>query len=279
MIRSATTWRGRPAVHLASDRLHAVVTCMGAQLACLRLPGETLNPLWQPAWERSDDPLLDVVCGSNVCIDRFGPPWPGEDRPMHGEAGQRIWETAREGDAAVFRTQLPIARLAIERRFRFVAEGLELTTSAVPLDGGPRAIEWCEHTTLGDPFLDGVEISAGIAEPRGMPGYGPAAGIRPLPAPAAGDPPRGDIAAGRVLAGWWRARNPLLGRTLSATWEAAEFPWLCLWTEHRARTSAPWNGRERARGMELATKPFPDGIPGPDACFAPSTKRVVFGWG
>ena len=26
----------------------------------------------------------------------------------------------------------------------------------------PQAIEWCEHATMGDPFLDGVDITAGV---------------------------------------------------------------------------------------------------------------------
>jgi hypothetical protein len=34
-----------------------------------------------------------------------------------------------------------------------------------------------------------------------------------------------------------------------------------VWTEHRARAHAPWAGGERARGLEVSNKPFPEGEP------------------
>ena len=37
-----------------------------------------------------------------------------------------------------------------------------------------------------------------------------------------------------------------------------------MWTEHLLRTHAPWGGVERARGMEISTKPFPEGQPPPE---------------
>lgn len=290
MIRSVTTWRGRPAMHLSGDQLEAVVTVTGAHLACLRRRGELLNPLWQPSWTTSTDPLLAVITGSNPCIDRFGPPWPGETRPMHGEAGLSQWSSCQEGDEAVFRTTVPLAHLAVERRFRFIGDRLDLTTSVTPLGGQPRTVEWCEHTTLGDPFLDGVEITAGITTVEPMPREAPlhCTAAAALAFPRASEPPRGDIYTAPVEAGWYKAVNPRLGRTLEVTWDHAEFPWLCLWTQHRTRLLAPWSGRERARGMEVSTKPFPEGRPPltraqswlgrPTTCLVPASKRIGFRW-
>lgn len=291
MIRSATTWRGRPALHLTGDGLEAVVSLTGAQLACIRRPGDALNPLWQPTWTTADDPLLAVIVGSNPCIDRFGPPWPGEHKPVHGEAGVRQWSTSQEGDEAVFRTTLPQAALAVERRFRLVGDRLELTTDVRPLAGQqPRAIEWCEHTTLGDPFMDGAQITAGITSVEPMPGEapGPCTVAAALAFPPAGAPARGDIYTAPVQQGWYRATNPRLGRTLEVTWDPAAFPWLCLWTQHCTRLAPPWSGRERARGMEVSTKPFPEGKPPasraqtwlgrPTTCVVPASKRITFRW-
>jgi hypothetical protein len=167
----------------------------------------------------------------------------------------------------------------VERRFRFVPGGLELVTIATPIAGRQQTVEWCEHTTLGDPFLDGCELTAGCDAWLGMPGYAPASGVVPLDFPLPGCRPRGDIAAGRVAAAWWQATNPRLGRTLRVTWDSTDFPWLCLWTEHCRRPDAPWLGRTRARGMELSTKPFPDGIPGGGQCAVPTAKRVALAWG
>lgn len=289
MIRSATTWRGRPALHLTGDQLEAVVSVTGAQLACLRRRGDTLNPLWQPGWTTAEDPLLNVIVGSNPCIDRFGPPWPGEVKPLHGEAGVRQWTSHQEGDVAVFQATLPIAGLAVERRFRLSGDCLELTTNVQPLAGQPRFIEWCEHTTLGDPFMDGVEITAGITTVEPMPGQaGPASCSAALAFPRAVDSVRGDIFTAPVQAGWYTATNRRLGRTLEVTWDHHEFPWLCLWTQHRTRLEQPWAGRERARGMELSTKPFPEGKPPSlrahswlgrsTTCVVPASKRITFRW-
>ena len=50
----------------------------------------------------------------------------------------------------------------------------------------------------------------------------------------------------------------------------------------------PWSGRERARGMEVSTKPFPEGRPPhtrsrswlgrPTTCLVPASKRISFRW-
>jgi len=205
--------------------------------------------------------LLNVIVGSNPCIDRFGPPWPGEHKPLHGEAGIRIWNSRQDGDVAVFATELPLARLAVERAFSLHGDTLALTTSVRSLDSVERSIEWCEHTTLGDPFLAHAEITAGIGTPQPMPGEAPGpmsvADALAMPTPTAA--PRGDIYSAPVLDGWYRVRAP--GHELVVTWDPADFPWLCLWTQHHTRSEAPWLGRTRARGMELSTKPFPEGRP------------------
>jgi hypothetical protein len=77
--------------------------------------------------------------------------------------------------------------------------------------------------------------------------------------PAPGAPPCGDVVAAPAGEGWWQAVNAALGHRLSYHWDPADFPWLTLWTQHRSRVNPPWLGRTRARGMEITTKPWPDG--------------------
>lgn len=265
MRRSALTWRGLPAVQLSTAHLSVVVSLTGAQLACIRRQGETLNPLWQPPWTTAEHPLLNVIVGSNPCIDRFGPPWPGENKPLHGEAGVLTWQSSQEGEVALFRADLPLARLAVERAFSCTGDTLELTTSIRSLDQVERTIEWCEHTTLGDPFLTAATITAGIGTPQPMPGEAPSLTSGPITAsavlamPVPTSAPRGDIYSAPVENGWYCAQAH--GRELFVTWDPADFPWLCLWTQHRTRQETPWLGNTRARGMELSTKPFPEGRP------------------
>lgn len=143
-----------------------------------------------------------VICGSNLCLDRFGPAWPGEVKPLHGEATVATWVSCQEGEVAIMHTYLPVAGLAVERCFIFVPGGLELVTNATPVAGRQPLVEWCEHTTLGDPFLEGCELSAGCDAWLGMPGYAPAPVVVALEFPRRHSRPRGDIAAGRVRSGW-----------------------------------------------------------------------------
>jgi hypothetical protein len=296
-------WRGQDALLLAGERLEAVVMRRGAALAALRVPGEGLNPLWQPPWPAADpvaaasDPaygggpgggnheaaLLAAAVGSFPCLDRFGAPWPGELVPPHGEAPVVMWlvETAGSEDL-VLTAALPGAHLRLRRRFAIAGNTLRLDAAVNHNSPLPREVEWCEHATLGDPFLDGCAITAGIdaawtlaaqAEGRGRFAItAPETPVDPAAAlamPAVSDPPAGDIAAARVATdasgeGWWRASHAGLGRTLEARWKAADFPWLAIWTEHRSRQVAPWRSATRARGLEISTKPFPEGKPPPE---------------
>eukprot|EP01083_Nonionella_stella_P014832 41536_1 len=52
-------------------------------------------------------------------------------------------------------------------------------------------------------------------------------------------------------------RNERLGYELEYEWNAKTFPWLCIWTEHYGTDYVPWNANERCRGLEISTKPFP----------------------
>lgn len=284
-----STFRGRAAFLVSTPLLHAVVLRCGGHLAALFSPTDAsqTSPLWQPHWPAGDPstaaaagtwgaganaveaPLLASICGSNLCVDRFGAPRDGETRPLHGEAGVVDWRLSSATDArVVFSATLPLARLDVTRSLSFRGSTLVLETEVrADASGGVRPlIEWAEHTTLGNAFLDGCVITAGVDVAAAMPDNGavdvemmPVADV--LAVPSAADPPTGSVRTCRVVDGWWEATNAALGWRLRARWDRAGFPWLCVWTEHRLRTHAPWGGVERARGMEISTKPFPEGAP------------------
>lgn len=287
-------WRGAAAFRLTGSRLELVVVRRGGHLASITAPGDDLNPLWQPSWPSSDPasvdpardgpygvgpeaPTLAGIVGHALCLDRFGPPWPGETRPTHGEAVIADWELDDgRAERVTLRARLPLAELEVERTFFLGGRICRVETRVRSLGGARRPIDWAEHPTLGDPFLDGARFSAGIdcayAWPRDddgerTPAAPDIAAVLDMPALAA--PARGDVFAGSVRDGFWRAHNPRLHRTLTYRWDAAQFPWLAIWTEHRSRTGAPWNGVTRARGLEFATRPFPEGLP-------PAARRDAF---
>jgi hypothetical protein len=324
LIITDMSWRGLPAWRISGNRLSAVVSGIGGHLAALTGTDDTLNPLWEPHWAAGDPaavrpgscgpwgagleaPLLAAIAGSNLCIPVFGDPPAGRDLPVHGDAGVSRWSrvAGTAPDLAAFAVRTPVSGLAIERRLRLVGEELELTTSVRHDQAGPLELDWCEHTTLGGTFLDGLVVTAGIdavwtpeeePEPAALPRFaGRGRRIEPAAAlaiPADGDPPCGDVLAGRVAEGWWEASNQRLGRRLTARWERDAFPWLTLWTQHRERRLPPWDSRERTRGMEMSSKPFPEprscaGADGtwqgrPVLCSVPPgaglTRTVRFNW-
>jgi hypothetical protein len=286
------TWRGLDAWQLTGARLNLVVTRVGAQVAAIRHHGERLNPLWEPPWPAADPadvrpspesiygagidaPLLAGISGHNVCIDRFGPPWPNENKPVHGEAGAAIWRMLPPfPDRVEFEVRLPMAKLHIRRRFELMGDTCRLSTALRSENDGVQDIEWAEHPTVGDPFLTGAKFTAGIDLVVNWPlvpepgsrfcAHAPEADIpvsEALAMPAANAAPCGDVLGARVIDGWWTAENRALRRRLTYRWNAEEFPWLAMWTQHRSRTKPPWNGVVRSRGMEFSTKPFPEGKP------------------
>ena len=285
-----TTWRGLPALALQGGGRTAILGLVGGQLASLCFDGEEIHPLWQPTWPAADPttldrhglevygvgpdaPLLAAACGSFLCCDRFGPPAPGSGGSTHGEAAiTRYVVSAVDAATVVLSARLAQAELEVHRCFTFVGEELELATTVRHQGSSPRVLDWCEHTTLGGAFLDTAAFTAAVdrvvASPWSssrFPGQACGADLDPatalaMPGPAA--QPWSDLVTARVAGGWWKACSQ--SHRLTCTFDPKDWPWLTVWTEHRSRTNSPWQGRERARGMELSTKPFPEAEPPPE---------------
>jgi hypothetical protein len=282
------TWRGAEAWEIEYAGTSVAVTKVGCNIASFSRNDHAVNPLWQPPWSAAhpDDPrvrtgeygdpeaasVLATIVGWSLCIDRFGPPRIGESRPLHGEAGVATWNLAEtRPDGVVVEAHLSEARLTVSRHLVIGHGKLSVETTVTNTSNERRDIEWAEHITLGDPLLETSAIEAGIdlafappesigASPR-FPNAGPLDEIDPGSALAFPRPDAaaiGDIVAGRVVRGSWSVINESSGTRLQCDFSPDDFPWLCLWTEHRYRTFKPWNGETRCRGMELATKPFPE---------------------
>lgn len=295
------TWRGLPAWQVIGDRIVAVLTARGGHIAGLWAADDasTLSPLWAPDWPSGpvdgaeaagtwgsgpEAPLLAGICGSNLCCDRFGGAGAayggGAGRPLHGEAGVIDWTPAPPpaGVDADFclTVMLPLAGLRVWRAVALRGQSLTITTTIDAGAGGQYA-EVAEHTTLGGTFLDGVAITADVDAVVPMPADGaeaaapsedPLAIANALAFPGLADAPASSVVTCRVrdtgtTSATWRAANARLGWALTARFARDDWPWLAVWTEHFARTHAPWAGKQRARGLELSTKPFPEGAPPP----------------
>jgi hypothetical protein len=286
-------WRGFQGWRLVGRHLSVVCTSLGGQIAAIfQEPDDGINPLWQPPWPSAypgegdteiygcgeEAQLLQGIVGSFPCIDRFGPPHPGEIKPVHGEATHALWEpdtqpSCQERDFCITAC-LPQAKLIVQRILRLYRHTLVLETVVFNGSLEEKEIEWCEHLTIGDPFLDGAEISAAadrayaypetLQTPSRFPADPPLAkrvAREVLSLPRRGDPPSGDIYTMPMKKGWIRITHPGLRKRFSICWEVSDFPWLCLWNENCAQQEKPWNGRTRSCGLEISTKPFPEGKP------------------
>ncbi|MBC8167313.1 MAG: hypothetical protein H7Y20_15765, partial [Bryobacteraceae bacterium] len=56
----------------------------------------------------------------------------------------------------------------------------------------------------------------------------------------------------------WSALSADLSVEFGYRWRRADFPWLGIWEENRARQNPPWNGETVARGMEFGVSPQPE---------------------
>ena len=213
--------------------------------------------------------LLAGIVGHNLCIDRFEVHGLAKRGPCMVKRVVSGGPQALRLDSCCFQATLPQAGLHVKRRMRLSGHEVTLDTEVVSADGHVHEIEWAEHVTLGDPFLTDATITAPLdgawlwpvealddARFTAAPGD-PVDPLQALAMPRPDDPQAGDIVAGRVSHGWCRAVNSVAGWQLELRWDAHQFPWLCIWTEHCSRQDPPWRGHTRARGLEISTKPFP----------------------
>lgn len=319
MTITTVTFRGLPSIQLTGPR-HKIIVCeFGAHLASFQLLNDEkqIEPMWQPQWETADPttvkdndprwgglpagPLLTTIAGSNLCCDRFGSPWPGENKPVHGEVSLVRFQGKFENGSLVMSGYLPISKLNVKRSFRLDKEGLELVTTISQSVESEKNIEWAEHTSLSGPLLDDAEVKADISraffspvrdEKERFPIQPVGTNIpiaEALAFPKAGTPPCGDVIGSMieigVNPGKWSITNKTLKRQFTCTFVRKEWPWLALWTQNKSRVAIPWLGRERVRGMELSTKPFPESKPPiersktyegqPTTCIIPKDKSIT----
>eukprot|EP01084_Bolivina_argentea_P043157 79525_1 len=317
---SEILWRQtQPAWMIQSSKLSMILTQNGLNIASVSLldDPDNINPFWIPHWEWSDpsdvphmnvtgikkelygnhqeSQLLSNICGHNICIDRFGTQKSTDiPRTCHGEGPISLFKllppkTKNGSNKVTFSTSLDIAGLDINRTFEFNDNNNGITVSTSIYNTkyeyskiDRKDVEWCEHVTIGDPFLNGAVFHADCDNiynfGADMPysrfnEYDP---LQKLPVsiddvlsmPLIDDNSQlieeciclrakdiddmGDDEIATIT-----AINKDLGFQLKYSFHTRVFPWIAVWTEHFARKHAPWNGKERTRGMEFSTKPLP----------------------
>ncbi len=302
---SEVTFHGRRAVSVENELLRLTVLIEGGHIAEILDKPSGLNPLWIPPWPSiepsSYDParhaaygvgpesrLLAGIMGHNLCLDLFGPPSTEEaaaGRTVHGEASVAPYDVLTDGRELVARTELPLARLAFERRIRLAPDsrGIRLTETVENLSAADHPLAWTQHVTLGPPFLEKGATQLRIPAARSKVFEGDFAGDKGLLQPGAefqwpyAPSKNGRVQDLRVLTdapasgaytahlmdprrehAFFLAFSPAQRMVFGYAWRRADFPWLGIWEENYSRTHPPWNGVTLALGMEFGVSPMPE---------------------
>ena len=231
-----------------------------------------------------DAPLLAGLMGHNVCLDIFGGPSEDEARaglPVHGEVSTARFEIEATPTSLTMRAPLRQAQLHFERRIDLVDRGVRVREQLENISGTDRPVGWTEHVTLGPPFLDSrTEFRAPATRSRVFEGtFGPAdyltsgadfdwphaprAGggthdLRRFPGANPSSAYTAQLVDPAREHGCFVAFAPASRLAFGYVWRRADFPWLGIWEENRARAAAPWNRGAVTRGMEFGVSPFPE---------------------
>lgn len=307
---SRVTWRGREAMRIANDAIHLVVLAQGGVLADFGLENSRTivaeNAFWESDWFSepslpSDDNaiiqaygdlgagrFLNRYTGHALCLDGFGPASREEVRAgagLHGEAILVDWELQPGGlNRAIAKAHLPLAQLAVERRFCLESgeSVVRIEERVTNLGTRMRALHWVQHATVGPPMFDeasivSASVSEGVTWPYTYEGVPLLKTDAPFVWPHApntgGDtldlsrlfsvPGAGFVAAARQAPGrrfgFVAALNQAKQIALIYLFSANIFPWVTFWEENCCRSEWPWKGSTQARGLEFGTTPLPLG--------------------
>lgn len=175
------SFHGHAAWALENDHVRITVLKSGGHLAEIVLKqGEPVSPLWVQSRATIDsdtyDPeihgaiygtnsesrLLSGLAGHNLCFPFWGDPTTAEfaaGMTFHGETNIRRWKLVEEcpGEATVEVT-LPESAVKIRRRLRVHGHALHCQTEATNTSAWDWPFAWCEHVTIGPPFLDSADV-------------------------------------------------------------------------------------------------------------------------
>jgi hypothetical protein len=240
--------------------------------------------------------FLSGYTGHALCVDYFGAPSEEETLlglPLHGEVASKRWallkKSAEPGIGRLsMRCTAPSAGLTVQRDLTLREnESLVCVTETIRnTKNRDRYFQWVQHATFGPPFLQADEsvcLLPGTRSktwPLGYEGKSALAddlefiwpnapdksgSVMDISAPF-GTQGQGFVATTLLAAerdsnlAYVAVLNWRLGLLAGYCFRRADFPWVAIWEENRARTEAPWGGKTQARGLEFGTSPMPLGL-------------------
>ena len=230
--------------------------------------------------------LMSGYMGHFLCFPQYGPTSAAElrqDLGQHGEALAVEWkrekvETRKDGVTLRYSADLPKNQYRVERSITvpagetvgYIEESVE---NLLPFD---RPVNWVQHITFGPPFLEPGKnhVDAPVAKvvaqagreireaswPEGTDAGGQQVDFRLFPA----TPHSGryrvwllDRSKDRVYFTMYNPEYPVL---VGYIFSSADNPWISDWQENQRATQVPWGGKVVARGIDVGSTPFANGL-------------------
>jgi len=278
-------FHGRNAWLIESGEIRVAVLECGGHVAEISLqPAGSVNPLWTQNRPTIDSDQFDpavhgpiygtdaearLICGlqgHNLCFPYWGSPSPAEaaaGMTFHGESNILRWEKLGEGSKSLqLGVTLPNCSIRLERKIRCAGNVVYFSESATNLSTWDRPVGWCEHVTLGPPFLEAGKTVFEATLTRGF-RTGKAEGSEFCWPQGFGEIPRNleefsatrhsDLVNSFLVdqaedIGYFVAWHPALRLLFGYVFLRREFPWLTVWEDHSA-----WR---QTRGMEFSNTPL-----------------------
>ena len=277
-LLAAATFSGRDAWTIESGKLRLTILQSGGHVAQLLLKEEGgISPLWVQSRPTMDPEnyhadrdgtkygggagarLMSGLAGHNVCFPYWGNPSPDEERAgmtFHGETGVARWKRTDGGtDWITVAAELPESRTRFVRTVRVRGQVAYFEETAENESAWDRPVGWCEHVTLGPPFLEkGVTLlDASVTRGRALNDRsgkeitwsGDLRTVRNVER-SAGFVDNFLVDPAREM-GWFTALHPGKRLLVGYVFRRRDFPWLNVWEA---------NNRDMlTRGMEFSNTP------------------------
>jgi hypothetical protein len=282
---TVTQFSGRSAWTVDTPLLRVTVLKGGGHVAEIVLKSTgAVNPLWMQSRPTIDPAnynaardtktygggpsakLMSGLAGHSLCFPYWGDPSAAEERAgmtFHGETGIATWSQTGSGvDWLELAAELPESRIRFTRRLRVHGAVVWFDEKATNEAAWDRPVGWCEHVTMGQPFLERGVTTFTASAARGKP-------LGPRESPQQ-QWPRGrengneiDLSTVRNVKtggevnnylvdpsrefGYFAALNPKFSLVFGYVFRRAEFPWLNVWESYTPELFT--------RGMEISNTP------------------------